>query len=474
MRRGRIKPASATPTLSAPKAQKDPFDLDTTSTKSPFSALEAEDVAQKYPSIDDFAIAHDATRGKDHTTKMDSPKLPDVVKKQQSSSSRETHMECDKSSDILEKPKQRPIWRVPDGTESSKRESKFSTDRLRSVEDVATSQDGPQRIEKETAQAALDSSPLIDISDGVDEDLKSFQVTKSIDNRLEHVIPTTDVIRRDSQPLLDLSNTDEPVRTKGGDNSQEMLRERQRLEADEEEKRVAQAATEYRGTRGRANNRSSTIQARMQSLMTEGQRAPSKRTAEGYGHYTDSVADGDTQSKPSVERSGGSEADVEQLQGITTHGSSKLISLTHSVSAPSTLNHGGARPAPKPRPKPNHKPSTLDTRPLSASPVINGPSPVVKSSTAVTPTTKRLNYGGLASASSPKSRLAALLEKDQEGVAAPGAGSPIAGSASTTRNSPVHNSALDERSFSTRYPSIGGLDAMIVPSPVGSEDIRDV
>ncbi|KAF2837739.1 hypothetical protein M501DRAFT_985970 [Patellaria atrata CBS 101060] len=83
----------------------------------------------------------------------------------------------------------------------------------------------------------------------------------------------------------------------------EVKRELERRRLSQEEKRVAEAAAEYRrrfveqgdsGRGGKINTsgitRASTIQNRVKSLLDDSQASPVKRTAEGYGQYTNPVS----------------------------------------------------------------------------------------------------------------------------------------------------------------------------------------
>ncbi|KAK5111017.1 hypothetical protein LTR62_005392 [Meristemomyces frigidus] len=74
----------------------------------------------------------------------------------------------------------------------------------------------------------------------------------------------------------------------------DLRRELERRRLSQEEKRVAQAAADYRarvtaqGTGSAAPTRASTIQKRVQSLLADGRQSPvPRRTAEGYGKYTE-------------------------------------------------------------------------------------------------------------------------------------------------------------------------------------------
>nr|POE56191.1 serine/threonine-protein kinase ppk30 [Quercus suber] len=79
----------------------------------------------------------------------------------------------------------------------------------------------------------------------------------------------------------------------------DVKRELERERLSQEERRVAEAAAEYRarvsghGTGSAAPNKAANIQRRVQSLLEEGQQSPVKRTAEGYGRHTDQANQSD-------------------------------------------------------------------------------------------------------------------------------------------------------------------------------------
>ncbi|KAF2738728.1 kinase-like protein [Polyplosphaeria fusca] len=93
------------------------------------------------------------------------------------------------------------------------------------------------------------------------------------------------------------TSDDERVIDETEDLSPQMRRELERRRLEQEEKRVADAAAEYKqrlaaqGDRGKGqagSTRASTIQNRVKSLLDDSQKpVAATRTAEGYGHYTD-------------------------------------------------------------------------------------------------------------------------------------------------------------------------------------------
>lgn len=100
---------------------------------------------------------------------------------------------------------------------------------------------------------------------------------------------------------------DDALGSEATDISPEMRRELERRRLSQEEKRVANAAAEYRlrvagrGTGGREGTKSLVIQNRVQSLLQDNSR-PAPKTASGYGKYTNSESDGPAQASESSDR----------------------------------------------------------------------------------------------------------------------------------------------------------------------------
>ncbi|OOF97402.1 hypothetical protein ASPCADRAFT_206234 [Aspergillus carbonarius ITEM 5010] len=102
------------------------------------------------------------------------------------------------------------------------------------------------------------------------------------------ILPAAEVTAEPTSDLIEIDNDDI---------SPEMRRELERRRLSQEEKRVASAAAEYRrrvaegGTgswKGSEGSRSQAIQNKVQSLLSESNRAPPPpKTATGYGRYTD-------------------------------------------------------------------------------------------------------------------------------------------------------------------------------------------
>ncbi|EXJ73058.1 NAK/BIKE protein kinase [Cladophialophora psammophila CBS 110553] len=145
------------------------------------------------------------------------------------------------------------------------------------------------------------------------------------------------------------------------DLSPEMRREMEKRKLEAEERRVAQAAAEYRqriaarggGAVGSSGGvgRSATIQNRVKSLLSENDR-PAQKTATGYGHYTESTspqqahADDRRLSQPS-------RAPQAQLTGkMDRHGAPEVVaSAPASMTDLSRVDSRGQKPSAPPKPK---------------------------------------------------------------------------------------------------------------------------
>ncbi|KIW96417.1 uncharacterized protein Z519_03486 [Cladophialophora bantiana CBS 173.52] len=145
------------------------------------------------------------------------------------------------------------------------------------------------------------------------------------------------------------------------DLSPEMRREMEKRKLEAEERRVAQAAAEYRqrvaargaGAVGSSGGvgRSATIQNRVKSLLSENDR-PAQKTATGYGHYTESSlpqqahADDRRPSQPS-------RAPQAQLTGkLERHSAPEVAaSAPASMTDLSRVDSRGQKPSAPPKPK---------------------------------------------------------------------------------------------------------------------------
>lgn len=196
------------------------------------------------------------------------------------------------------------------------------------------------------------------------------------------------------------------------DVSPEMRRELERRRLSQEEKRVANAAAEYRlrvagrGTGGREGTKSPVIQNRVQSLLQDNSR-PAPKTASGYGKYTNSESDMPAQASESSDR--------EYAPRLPTRPKPppKDIRGTPSLSK---INTPGS-----------------SAQPTKASPVETIPAQRTAQRPAAPPKPKKLQTGG----NRPDERL------------------PPSSSAGADPTSPTEDW---ERNFSRRYPSLSGLE----------------
>ncbi|KXT14729.1 hypothetical protein AC579_6369 [Pseudocercospora musae] len=244
--------------------------------------------------------------------------------------------------------------------------------------------------------------------------------------------------------------------------------ERQKLAA--EEKRVAAAAEEYRtkvANQGPGNampSRASTIQKRVQSLLDEGRQSPQpRRTAEGYGRYTE-PSDGEQRQTPLQQLpmpSGTRPPIIAPKPAINPNSTGNPYMKTRQV--PSDSHPASAPPPPTI--------SATESAPLQR--VLSRPSAPPK------PTVLRTGTGPRASVKPPHDpvkavqpeqtgRLAALLAKDLEGV-------PDYSAASGFPQSQAQNNLMefsptspeDLESFSKRVPRsapIVGITGLVLAS----------
>ena len=243
----------------------------------------------------------------------------------------------------------------------------------------------------------------------------------------------------------------------------EVRRELERRRLSQEERRVEAAAAEYRQRlaaegKGKAGStRASTIQNRVKNLLDESQKAaPTNRTAEGYGKYTDT-------GKPLPTR-------PQEQSGMRAPPAiaRKPIALPQQSAqqqyAPPNLSYS------KPHPNIAHPPTSSSAPPVTQRPATNqtGPRPPPPSKPIA------LRTGGASDFSS--------TGKQSPTIGSVGGArtkpSPLIGSAQ--RDSPADEGAeWDMDSFSKRYPSLSGLEMVEteIPPRAGAAPrggIRDV
>jgi AP2-associated kinase len=181
--------------------------------------------------------------------------------------------------------------------------------------------------------------------------------------------------------------------------TQEQRREIERRRLSMEEKRVADAAAEYRrqvASRGQAPrsiggvSRATSIQNKVKTLLDESsQQSPVKKTAEGYGRFTEHAPppqpnqfdQSNPYAKPSVGRKPLLQAVLRGRSGSTQRDNNTYPNQrSEPIPAPAPASKtGGARPSAPPKPMhlnsistgPQNsppKPSSLPTRPIQARP----------------------------------------------------------------------------------------------------------
>ncbi|KAK5148293.1 hypothetical protein LTR04_000678 [Oleoguttula sp. CCFEE 6159] len=143
----------------------------------------------------------------------------------------------------------------------------------------------------------------------------------------------------------------------------EMKRELERRRLSQEEKRVADAAAEYRkriadqpdGGRGRPSNgsgfnKASTIQNRVRTLLDESQQPSPKKTAEGYGHFAEKPPPPSIARKPDLPSLAAIPADLSYSKPRRQPLPMASVPVP-SAFAPPTAQRIASRPSAPPKPK---------------------------------------------------------------------------------------------------------------------------
>ena len=243
---------------------------------------------------------------------------------------------------------------------------------------------------------------------------------------------------------------------------QEMRRDLERQRLAEEERRVAEAGAEHRsrGERTASSTRARAIQNRVQAyLSSEGRQSPVKKTAEGYGRYTGSPSDEAPPSLPADARSPEHIRAASQPASAAPYSAGRGLDINKqrqppvAAAKPAALNRTGPRPSAKP------KPAGLRTTLGSQSRGRTAMESSISSSAEGSP-----------SSATQASRLAALLAKDQEGVAPQRQSNPESASFEMPGTVDTAESADQgdwELEFSRRFPSLN-LD--MVEQEIGELD----
>lgn len=259
--------------------------------------------------------------------------------------------------------------------------------------------------------------------------------------------------------------------------SSETRRDLERQALAEEERRVAEAAAQHRSREERtaSSTRARAIQNRVQAYLSqEGRQSPVKKTAEGYGRYTESPADetpallmSDTRPPEHIRAASQPAVAAPHQRGVGLD-INKQRQPPIAAAKPAALTRTGPRPSAKP------KPAGLRTTIGSSSTGRAAMETPVPSSTEASP-----------SSATQGSRLALLLAKDQEGVATPKHVQSMPESTSFDMPAPVDTvEGADqgdwEVEFSKRFPNInldmveqeiGELDSSLQQSGMRFKDV---
>lgn len=245
----------------------------------------------------------------------------------------------------------------------------------------------------------------------------------------------------------------------------EVRRELERRQLLEEERRVAQAAEDYRNRSSNTGppSRASTIQKRVQSLLEEGRQSPQpKRTAEGYGHYTERRPESPVKGPPPQIARKPQPAELSYGKTRQVQPPAATVPVISS-SAPPAAAPAPAQQQPKAFSKPNAPPKPKAFKTGTPQLPQTQPPPSFSAERTQPMYTGRGRGPGLA----------ALLARDQEGVAAAGAGNgtghgPEYGSVSNPPASAGHSQRqMDgaepdtrdlEAEFAKRYPSLNAIE----------------
>ena len=209
----------------------------------------------------------------------------------------------------------------------------------------------------------------------------AFRRFEASNNEQKPQSPVTEDIPKEPMTVTASEVTEPP--DEGADEeddiSPEMRRELERRRLSQEEKRVANAAVEYRrrvaekgegGSRtGGDGGRSSVIQNRVQTLIGESNKPAPQKTATGYGRYTAEEPKPALQTKPSELRSDAVSRNPGPIHGAYT-GTTTIKETVSSLPKVPTASTGyspvartgtGPRPALPPKPKSLRVDSDLST-----------------------------------------------------------------------------------------------------------------
>lgn len=338
-----------------------------------------------------------------------------------------------------------------------------NVDFLRSMEESK-----PRKSEegKRTSLSSLGKKSSSIFAGKFGDAFKRFETNQPAPPEVRTPSPFKALGRKDLTPIAgseatDGRSDDGQVLEEVDDMTPEMRREIERRRLSDEEKRVAAAQAEYRariasrGEGGRpgpppvsGSSRAVAIQNKVQSLLDENARSSAnvKRTAEGYGQYTDTVA--------TSAQSADSRPEVPRKPVSTGRGS---ISSPRSMSSSTSLNRVSTMPSkpidysrPIPPPKDN----------------VNRPMAPPKPNHLNKNLTSSQSYGALRSASPPKPSIASTTGMRQTGRLEALVAADLPGQPELDMTPQEKDDYL--RDFSKRFPSLTSIE--MVERDLAAED----
>ena len=491
--------AAAEPVQSQLQTPKRPTILDTFRSKSHTSTTSMKSPTSSRPSleghrpsqleIDDSSItrAHSAQQRQRPSSAYVSSNL-EFLRDQEAA--RKSSVEIRRSMDKTRSRQSSPRLMAFDSNEQLPDDANIENDLdyLRSNEEADNgkrrhSKQGPSGHKKRTSLPSIANAKNI-FAGRFGDAFKRFEPSPEDGKKPEDLRPRTPEAQYRDEASLSPIQGSEPTPSRYNDTTfdemedlpPEMKRELERQQLSQEEKRVADAAAQYRanvtanGTGNSSNpSRASTIQKRVQSLLDEGRRSPvAPKTAEGYGRFTQQpepvnqplpprTAPLNKPAAPLPSRQSPVDLSVPGLVDPRVRAQPPGHTLTHTASAPPATQHQRvlSRPSAPPKPKvlrtgqwaQNQEQDAGRERPIQAKPT----------------------------------GLAALLAKDLEGVPDyPGESAASATPSEYRESPPQGRSRFDtgdathdlEADFSARYPSLTGIE--MVEREIGTRDVREV
>ncbi|KAF2264876.1 hypothetical protein CC78DRAFT_616269 [Lojkania enalia] len=340
--------------------------------------------------------------------------------------------------------------------ETEEKNIRSSVDFLRAIEDDSSGQRKHRRSTSQTKHAKRSSLSSITsntrniVRGKFGDAFRKFESNNATTAEPEPPLtPTGHIIDRTGKTLTPIAGSEATGGTSDDDRTMdetqdlppEVRRELERRRLSQEEKRVADAAAEYRKRlaeqgdqiKGKAApSRASTIQNRVKSLLDDSKHIATSRTAKGYGHYADA-------GKPLPSR-------------------------------PSEQSIARQPPAVARKSLPKVVPPTQPLADLSFSKPRNAPSQQILTSTSAPPAAQRTATGARPSA--PPKPIALRTGSAAESV--PGKSSPVAKDKPLPVPATMDGDDFDMATFSKRYPSLSGFEMVETEIPGRPRTARDI